>query len=138
MKPIFWVLLSLLLSPFILAIALYAGTDAAPVIDEWRYFLEAIKGSAGLNSFGLIIAVVQTLVVFMGNRFVKMPGKYKLLLVQALTMVTGVSMLKTQGFDWQSAFMHANTVGAFQVFFHQLLKQFREEKEPKIEIPLAK
>jgi len=134
MKPIFWVIVCLIASPFVIAIALYAGTDPA-ALNEWDVFMQAIKGNQGLNSFGLTIAAVQAIIMFFGDRFLRLPGKYKLLIVQSLSMLTGVTVLRGEGFDWQSAIMHSNTLGAIQVLGHQFLKQFRDDKEPKLELP---
>jgi hypothetical protein len=136
MKPVFWVICFVLVSPFLIAV-LHAA-DLQNQYSEWEFFAEAMKGSTGMNTMGLTAAAVQAIVIFLGNRFIKLPGKYKLLAVQALTMLTGVTLLKGQGFDWQSAIMHSQTTAAFQVLVHQFIKQFRDDGEPKLELPPAK
>jgi hypothetical protein len=137
MKPIFWVILFALISPFLIAAGLHAE-DLQNHYSEWEIFSAAMKGSTGMNSMGLTAAAVQAIIAFLGTRFIRLPGKYKLLMIQGLTMLTGVTMLRSQGFDWQSSVMHSQTVSAFQVFFHQVLKQFRDDAEPKLELPSLK
>lgn len=135
MKPIFWVIVALLVLPFIVTAALFAdGTLPLPT-DDWTIFMNAIRGKDGLLKFFSIAVLVQILLFMWRDRFMKLSGRGKLITVQAMTIIFGIAALKLDGFDWQSAFMHANTVGAFQVFAHQLIKQWTDKGEPRYVLP---
>lgn len=136
MKPIFWIIVSILLSP-VLTFAVFAGSGSEvvePTVDEWVQFLLSLKGWAGFSTLGIAAAVVQGAIFIFRSQFMPMSGKQKIVLVQALSIVAGVIGLRIQDFDWFSALIHANTLGAFQVFLHQLYKQFTDNGD-KYEIP---
>lgn len=126
MKPIFWILVAILLTPFLSA-ALFAGSEVVePTIDEWIQFLASLKGITGFTTLGLAAAWVQASLFIFRSRFLPLDGKKKLMIVQVLSIIAGVIGLRLQNFDWASAFLHANTLGALQVFAHQIYKQFTD------------
>lgn len=128
--------MSILLLP-VLTFALFAGSGGdvvEPTVDEWVTFLMSLKGWAGLSTLGIAAAVVQGAIFIFRSQFLPMDGKQKILLVQALSIVAGVIGLRIQDFDWFSSLIHANTLGAFQVFLHQLYKQFTDPGD-RYEIP---
>lgn len=135
MKPIFWVIVAMILLPFIITAALFAdGTLPLPT-DDWTFFMAAIRGKDGLIKFLMLAGVVQLILFIWRDRFMKCSGRGKIISVQTLTIMLGLVVLKLEGFDWQSAFMHANTIGAFQVFAHQLIKQWTDKGEPRYVLP---
>jgi hypothetical protein len=91
---------------------------------DWLTFVMSLKGAAGLGALGMAGAAVQGLLLIFRSDFVKLSGAKKLAIVQSLSIVFGVLSLRLNGFDWASSFLHANTLGAIQVFGNQLLKQF--------------
>lgn len=137
MKPVFYVIVGLLLSPLFITAGIYA-TDMTPAeLTQWNQFMESIKGLDGLSGMGFTVAVVQALMIFIEKNFPNMSGKSKIITLQILTVVIGMISLYFGKFDLASAFTHANTLGAIQVFFHQLYKQFTE-KEKKFSLPIIK
>lgn len=136
MKPIFWVFVFVLLTPFIVTAALFADVvPPLPKPEEWQLFLESIRGKVGIIKFTMIAGFVQCLLFIFRDRFMKLPGQWKLIVVQFLTVIVGVTGLQIEGFDWPSSFVHANTVGALQVFVHQVIKQWTDKGEPRYELP---
>lgn len=137
MKPIFWIIVTILLSP-VLTFALFAGNGLGeivePTVDEWVQFLMSLKGWQGFSTLGIAAAVVQGALFIFRSQFFGLDGKQKIVIVQALTIVAGVIGLRIQDFDWFSSIIHANTLGAIQVFLHQLYKQFTDPGD-KYEIP---
>lgn len=134
MKPIFWLLLSVILSPVVTFALMASPSPSEPTIDEWVHFLMGLKGLSGFGALGIAAAVVQGSIFLFRSHWIPLEGKKKLMLVQALTIVSGVIALRTQSFDWFSSFIHANTLGAVQVFLHQVYKQFTD-KGDRYEIP---
>lgn len=119
------------LSFVLLAFSLIAfGQDVIPPesAGQWEAFLTAIGGTKGAGIMGIIVALIQILLLILKSPLGYLAGPYKLLLVTALTMFLGVTSLKIQGFDWQSALMHSTTLASFQVFLNQIWKQLREAK----------
>ena len=127
MKPIFWIIVGFLVSPLI-SMALFAGTGALaePTVDEWIKFLASLKGVTGLGTLSVAAAVVQGALFLFRSQFLPLDGRKKIMIVQALSIAAGVIGLRLQNFDWISSFIHANTMGAVQVFLHQIYKQFTD------------
>lgn len=138
MKPIFWITVCSLFCLSIMSVAVF-GQDASnpPSVEEWVAFVSSIKGFVGLGQLGLAAVVVQGVLFMTRAKFIPLPGKYKLIIVQALSVISGVVTLRLANFDWASAIMHANTLGAVQVFVHQIIKQWTEDKN-RYEIPPIK
>lgn len=136
MKPRFWAIVALLLAP-LLTLTLYAaGVDTGePTYDDWLQFLMSLKGVAGIGTLGVAGVAVQGLLLLFRSKFVKMDGKQKLMVVQFLSVLAGMVGLRTQGIDWAAAFLHANTLGAVQVFAHQIYKQFFDRSSEKYALP---
>jgi len=136
MKPRFWMLVALLFAPLFTLTLYAAGVDMGePSYEDWLAFLMSLKGTVGLGTLGIAGVLVQGLLLLFRSQFVKMDGKQKLMLVQFLSVVAGMVGLKSQGIDWAAAFMHANTLGAVQVFAHQIYKQFFDRSADKYALP---
>jgi len=122
-----------LLVLLLLTAASFALADGTAPVEpgQWETFLNAIGGLKGAGIMGGIAALIQVLLFVLRSPLGYLAGPYKLLLITALTMFLGVTGLKVEGFDWQSAIMHSSTVASFQVFLHQMWKQMVEAKNKK-------
>lgn len=100
----------------------------APTPEDWARFLEALGGLSGLQGLGIAALVVQGLMLLLKSQFGKYAGKYQLVAVMGLSLVSGSIALKMTGLDWASVIVHSSTLGAVQVFLHQIYKQFLEKK----------
>lgn len=137
MKPIFWVFVAILLSPFVVTAGIYATEITPEQLSQFQTFVESIKGSKGVGQMSLSVIVVQALMYVLKENFPKMKGNHRILILQALTVIVGMIGLRFGDFDLASAFTHANTLGAIQVFLYQLWKQFTEAEE-KYSLPAVK
>lgn len=97
---------------------------AEPSAQELMSFLAALGGAKGLGVMGMVALGVQGAMLLLKSKLGELAGKYRLLIVMGLTLVSGVVAMKMQGMDWGSALLHSWSIGAFQVLFHQGYKQF--------------
>lgn len=137
MKPIFWILTSGLILPVFITAAVSAGEISPEQWTQFQMFLEAMKGMKGFGTLTVAGIVVQLLLTIIKANSTKIPGRYQIFLVQALSIIAGVIGLRLADFDWASAFLHSNTLGAVQVFLNQIYKQLTET-EKKYELPAVK
>lgn len=100
-----------------------------PTADQWSEFLAAIGGLKGAGTLAMVAVVIQGILLVVRLPQLPVPGKTKLLIVTGLTLVGGVIALKLQGLDWASVVLHSTTLAAFQVFLHQIYKQFLVKNE---------
>ncbi len=126
----------------VLLIASIAWADdlvvvAEPVTDGefWRAVLEFISGIKGATTIAVIGGLVQLLVKAVNSRFGDGLGKYKLLTVSLLSVVGVVVGLMAQGSPLSAALFSGATLAAFQVFAHQVYKQFFDNKDEGIILP---
>jgi hypothetical protein len=99
------------------------------VQDFLSFLVQSMGGLKGASSLAIVAMIVQGLVMVMRLKFAdKFVHGYKLLIVYGLSMVGGVLTLMSQGIDLQAALIHANSMAAYQVFFHQVIKQIAEKK----------
>lgn len=109
-----------------------AGADAVktavevapPTAAEIGKFLEALGGVKGAGTLAIVAIVVQGLMLVMKTALGKMAGIWQVIILNLLTLIGGVIALKMSGSDWASALLHSQSLAAFQVFLHQLWKQF--------------
>ncbi len=86
--------------------------------------LDAIGGLKGGGTLAAVAAVVQAL-LWLAKGFLKgIAGKYQLLIVMGLNIFAGVVALMMSDVDLGAALLHSSTIGALQVFLHQIYKQF--------------
>ena len=106
--------------------------DLPPVIPtaDWLMLLVvAIGGMKGLSALGIAAAGSQLLLKFMSTPLAKFSGKYRLLAITGLTMVSGVLALMTASdISFMAALLHSTTLAAFQVFIHQVWKQVVQKR----------
>jgi len=89
-------------------------------------------GVKGMSTLGVAAALSQLLLKMMGSPLAKYAGKYKLVLITLLTLVSGVTglMLTTEMSVW-AAMMNSASIVAFQVFVHQIYVQFVKKGDEK-------
>lgn len=109
------------------------GQEAANLkIDEYLPLLlnslGGIKGASGLAVAATIVQVVMysLRLDMVQKRLPKLLGKHKLILIYALSLVSGVLSLRLQGIDLMASLLHSNTLAAYQVLAHQAFKQLKE------------
>lgn len=119
------------LGVFFFGIIVYATTTTTlpintnpPTLDEVGAFLQSLPQIKDLGILGIIALAVQGLLLLARSKFIELDGKFKLIIITGLTWALGVITLKVMGSDWGSALVHSQSVAAFQVFFHQLYKQW--------------
>ena len=102
-----------------------------PKQEEIIAFLEAIGGWKTLGTLGVVMIVVQALLLFVIRPgLIKIEGKWKLVLVQGLTLIFGVaSLIAVSGLSLGEALLHSQTLVAFQVLIHNIWKQFVKPKD---------
>lgn len=96
---------------------------APPSFEEITAFLGLIKGVGGMSVAGIILLVVQGAMLAV-RHFVK--GKYLILIVSFLTIVSSVLSAKLQGLDMVNGLLSGIGLTATQVFIHQLINQFKK------------
>lgn len=105
-----------------------------PTADWLMMLIAAIGGMKGMSALGIAAAVSQLLLKLMSTPLAKFSGKYKLLAVTGLTLISGVLGLMMIGnISIMAALMHSTTLAAFQVFVHQIWKQFVAKSAEKAE-----
>jgi len=107
------------------------GVDEDPSKDlDTGVFLKALIKSIGSFAGGtaLMIAALATqlLLLLFRTQLATFAGKWRLLIVYVLSLVSGVLALKVSvdGMEWLAALLHSNTLAAAQVLVHQVKKQF--------------
>lgn len=95
-----------------------------PIQDFVMSLVESIGGFKGASSLAIAAAVVQLVMKFFRTSLASFAGKYKLVIVYLLSVVSGVMSMKLAGVDLFAAFLHSNTLAAIQVFGNQVYKQF--------------
>lgn len=100
----------------------------APTSDDLGKLLESLGGLKGASAMGIAAVVVQAIMLFFRSSLGDFAGKYRLLLVYFLSLVSGVLSLKLAGIDFGAAVLHSNTLAAAQVFLNQAVKQFFVKK----------
>ena len=107
-----------------------------PTADWLMLMVAAIGGMKGMSALAIAASVSQLLLKFLSTPLAKFAGKYKLLAVTGLTLVTGVlALMVASDMSMFVALMHSTTLAAFQVFVHQIWKQFvkKSNELPEVE-----
>lgn len=92
-------------------------------------FLQSLGGFKGASALGIALLVVQAVMYFFRTSLASFAGKWRLAIVAGLSLVAGTMALFASGVPWQMALMHANTLGAFNVFLNQMFKQFVQKAD---------
>lgn len=111
-----------------------AGFEEVDLGIFMEQLLNSIGGFSGLGVMGMVATGVQLLMLLSKTKLSKFAGKYRLLIVYGLTMISGVlSLVAFEGLDIATAILHSNTLASIQVFGHQVVKQVKKPSEPKEE-----
>lgn len=119
--------IALLLTFFVGSV--FAQELGEPSAQELMNFLAALGGIKGASSLAIAALAVQGLMLLFRSSVGNFIGKYKLLTVLGLSLVSGILALKLNGVDIGAALVHSTTMASFQVFLNQLYKQFFEKKD---------
>ncbi len=92
--------------------------------DALQLLLKSLGGLKGAGALAIAVVITQGIMLFFRTKLSSFAGKWRLLIVAGLSLVTGFLSLLVSGVSWQGALMHAETIGAFQVLGHQLFVQF--------------
>lgn len=90
--------------------------------------LKSVGGLQGAGALGIVAVVVQVLMSFFRSPLANFAGKFRLLIVSALSMVGGVLALKLSGVDWVGSLVHSATLTSVMVFGNQIVKQFKKDE----------
>lgn len=95
-----------------------------PSSSEIMAFLAALGGLKGAGSLAIAAAAVQGVMLLLRSKLGDFAGKFRILIVVFLSLVSGVIALKLNGVDIGAALVHSSSMASFQVFLNQLYKQF--------------
>ena len=96
---------------------------------ELKDFIVPLKESGGFKTLGLVAFLVQAVNLVLGFVVQRLAGIYRLLILNGMTLVFGVVLLRLQGLGWAECFLHAQTTAMAQVFFHQVINQFLKKPQ---------
>lgn len=111
------------------------GTDPADAEKplETGEFLKALVdslgGFVGASAMAIAALVVQLLMLLFRTPLASFAGKWRLLIVYAMSVAAGILCLMVAGVDWKAALLHSQTLASLQVLIHQIWKQFVEKKD---------
>lgn len=133
MKKVMGIMFALLVMaiPF----AIFAQEVPAPMADaDVVQNILAVLTTKGLQGLAAVAAGVQIIMLALRSEFViaklgDLKGKYRITALLALTVVSGVLTLMTQGMALVPAILHSSTVAAFQVLANQVYKQYVVKKD---------
>lgn len=100
-----------------------------PSGEEIKSLLDALGGVKGLSALAVAGLVVQVIMLLIRSGVGGLLGKFRLIVVYGLSIVSGVLALHLSGVDISAALVHANTLAAFQVFLNQIFKQFFQKAD---------
>lgn len=101
---------------------------------ENETFLELIGQAFSSHHAGALgIAAIITQIIVAGlkaplfkDRFKKLAGKWKLLIVSGISLLSGILTLLASGADWGDIIKDALILTTAQVFVHQIYSQFKK------------
>jgi formate/nitrite transporter FocA (FNT family) len=105
-----------------------------PNQDYLDFLLKSVGGIKGLKGLALVVIISQILMNTLRVQAVVnlMGGKLKPVvqwtLVTLFNLVGAIVVLKDQGLGWAAIATHAQTLAAWQVFYHQGYKLYLERK----------
>lgn len=88
-------------------------------------FMWSINGRTGVIAMLITILVTQVLIFLFEKNVINLNGPAKIVLVNLLTILSGVLSLTIGGMSIGAALVHSQTLVMVQVFFNQVWKQFR-------------
>lgn len=127
LMAIFPMFLFFFFSISLVAFAQDAGVTP-PSQDDWSQLLASLNGLKGAGALAIAAVVTQALMLALRSKLGEYAGKYRLLAVSLISLVSGILALSAAGVNGPALFLHGTTLAAFQVFANQLIKQFGTEK----------
>lgn len=113
-------------------VGLFAFAEDAVPTESWLLqILTFVSTVKGLSTVALAAGITQLVMVFFKTPLAGFAGKYKLLLVSALTPVSLLLAAMATGVSLKGAIGQAPVIAALQVFLHQAIKQFTESEQPQ-------
>lgn len=95
--------------------------------DALSQLLSTLGGIKGATVLGITAVVLQAVLLFFRTSLASFAGKWRLLIVAGLSLVSGTIALVATGTPFLQALGDANTLAALQVLGHQTIKQFTEK-----------
>lgn len=105
------------------------GADVSP-LPEMSFFSELLKllgGWKGMEVKALVVALVQLAITFLRTPFGAVAGKWKLVLVLALSIVATVLGHLFSGMSLVQALLDGTVLAAVQVFANELVKHLTQK-----------
>jgi len=96
--------------------------------EQWIMDLfSGLGGLKGASTLAIVALIVQLIMKFFKTPLANFAGKYRLIVVSGLTVIGGMVGLVAQGSTWLSALVSASVIAAIQVFFHQIVTQYKKK-----------
>jgi len=137
-------LMFLALSFIVFAYTAFAQSPEAGVVDPMapveldaflKLLMASLGGMKGASALAIAAVISQLVVAFlktplMGKLFSKVNGLWKIAIVLALSLVSGVLGLMSQGVSLSAALVHSTTLSALMVLGNQIYQHFAAK--PKV------
>lgn len=123
----FAVAFCLLLFPtLVLAQAASAPSDLA-TDEALKQLLALVANMKGASALSIAVAVTQAVMLFFRTPLAAFAGKWRLMIVVGLSLVSTYLGLVFSGVSWGSALMAGPFIAGIQVLAHQIYLQFKPE-----------
>lgn len=99
-----------------------APTDA----DVLAQILKLIGGVSGASALAIAVLVTQTLTVVFSSHWGDLLGKWKLLAIYGLAVISPVVTALASGTSLLAAVINGTVIAAVQVFVNEVIKHFKE------------
>jgi len=120
---IFFAFVALVIGVF-LGQQVFAQTpDSIPTAQEYLQLFASLQGIGGLKAAGIILLIVQALMLIV-RQFVQ--GKYKLVIVSALTLVGSAVSAYISGGSFASVMTNSVVLTSVQVLANQIFTQIKK------------
>ena len=122
--PIFFTIVTLVIG-ILLGQHVFAQTpnDSIPTASEYMQLFASLQGIGGLKAAGIIALIVQAAMLGV-RQFVQ--GKYKLLIVAALTLVGAAVSAYISGGSFASVMTNSVVLTSVQVLVNQIFTQIKK------------
>jgi len=105
--------------------AIAQDNSLPPSQTEWTAFFDSLKGLGGMKAAAIILVAVQGIMLVV-RQFIQ--GKWKLLIVSALTFVAAIIGGFASGQPIMSALLSGGALLSLQVFISQIVLQFQKKE----------